>query len=284
MKKTIETVSETLLSKYSEEVARVRKRTFGLDPSLIGSDMWKARRLMTNIIVGGGKEENALQAIDMLFYDAVFETWDANGRATGGSHLVSIRALEIFREKEIKWPEKRLKYLNSFLQQYPKTPETREELEKLPGVGRHTASVFMALALNKNEFGVDMHVERISKRLRLVDKTTSVKDIEKIFVATIGENLGSLSRAFVEFGQRICAFVPLCADCPFASSCPSGTVKVTGTKYQDGTYPIQSSDGKTMYNITVLYGTPIFCECKGFQYHRTCSHIREQLPILVRNW
>jgi len=262
-------VSNTLLTKYEKQIERVRKRTFGLQESLVGSDEWKFRRLMTNILVGGTTEICAMGATEELFDD---ETPPSKPE----------RILKTLTDTGIKWPEKRTGNLIELLKQYPKTPTTREELEKLPGVGRHTASIFMALALNQNEFGVDTHVNRITRRLGFSQLTTSANVIEKLYTSQIKENLGSLSRAFVEFGQKICKFNPSCSGCPFAETCPSA-IESKKMTYPDGVYEVLSSDGKKTYSIVVSNGFP-HCGCKGFEYRGVCAHVKEQLPVLVRNW
>src|SRR5438046_10682024 len=58
-----------------------------------------------------------------------------------------------------------------------KVPNTMEELNALPGVGRNTAKMVMGNAFGKNEgIVVDTHVIRLSQRLGL----TKYKDAEKI--------------------------------------------------------------------------------------------------------
>ena len=42
-------------------------------------------------------------------------------------------------------------------------PKTREELETLPGVGRKTANVVLAVGFNVPAIAVDTHVERVAK-------------------------------------------------------------------------------------------------------------------------
>jgi endonuclease-3 len=44
-------------------------------------------------------------------------------------------------------------------------PMDRDELTKLPGVGRKTANVVVSVAINIPAIAVDTHVERVSKRL-----------------------------------------------------------------------------------------------------------------------
>ena len=46
-------------------------------------------------------------------------------------------------------------------------PRTREELEKLPGVGRKTANVVLNTAFGEETFAVDTHVFRVSNRTGL---------------------------------------------------------------------------------------------------------------------
>lgn len=47
------------------------------------------------------------------------------------------------------------------------TPQSREALMSLPGVGRKTANVVMNIAFHKPTIAVDTHIFRLSNRLRL---------------------------------------------------------------------------------------------------------------------
>ena len=51
-----------------------------------------------------------------------------------------------------------------------KIPTTREELIKLPGVGRKTANVVLSVGFNIPAIAVDTHVERVAKMFGLADK------------------------------------------------------------------------------------------------------------------
>ncbi len=57
-------------------------------------------------------------------------------------------------------------------------PETREELESLPGVGRKTANVILNTAFGQATIAVDTHIFRVSNRTRLAPGKT-VLDVEK---------------------------------------------------------------------------------------------------------
>ncbi len=59
-------------------------------------------------------------------------------------------------------------------------PETRKELEHLPGVGRKTANVILNIAFNQPTIAVDTHVFRVSNRLGLVNSKTPAETEEKL--------------------------------------------------------------------------------------------------------
>lgn len=56
-----------------------------------------------------------------------------------------------------------------------KVPETREELESLPGVGRKTANVILNTAFGLPVIAVDTHIFRISNRTGLAPGDTVLK-------------------------------------------------------------------------------------------------------------
>ena len=57
-------------------------------------------------------------------------------------------------------------------------PNTRKELEALPGVGRKTANVVLANAFGIPTLAVDTHVQRVSIRLGLAKKNASPLQVE----------------------------------------------------------------------------------------------------------
>ena len=62
-----------------------------------------------------------------------------------------------------------------------KIPDSREDLEKLPGVGRKTANVVLNEAFGLPTIAVDTHVFRVAKRTGLANGKT-VLDVEKQLV------------------------------------------------------------------------------------------------------
>lgn len=64
-------------------------------------------------------------------------------------------------------------------------PTERDELVKLPGVGRKTANVVVSVAFGVPAIAVDTHVERVSKRLGICKWKDSVLEVEKTLMRKI---------------------------------------------------------------------------------------------------
>src|SRR5690606_20870875 len=83
-------------------------------------------------------------------------------------------------------------------------PDTREELMKLPGVGRKTANVVISNAFNKQAIAVDTHVFRVSNRIGLAH-SDNVFDTEKDLMNNIDESMWSKAHHLLIFhGRRVC--------------------------------------------------------------------------------
>lgn len=61
-------------------------------------------------------------------------------------------------------------------------PSSREALMTLPGVGRKTANVVLALGFNIPAIAVDTHVDRVTKRLGWAPEDATVLQVEKILM------------------------------------------------------------------------------------------------------
>lgn len=101
-----------------------------------------------------------------------------------------------------------------------KVPDTREELMKLPGVGRKTANVVISNAFGKDAIAVDTHVFRVSNRIGLAS-SDNVDETEKNLMTNIPDNLWSQAHHWLIFhGRRICkARRPKCEICPLTDYC-----------------------------------------------------------------
>ncbi len=99
-------------------------------------------------------------------------------------------------------------------------PADLDELVKLRGVGRKTASVVLAEAFGIPAIAVDTHVKRVSNRLGLVSASDPVK-IESALKALYDEkDWEPVSMRFIQFGRDVCdARRPACVGCPLADRC-----------------------------------------------------------------
>jgi len=101
-------------------------------------------------------------------------------------------------------------------------PAEREQLVRLPGVGRKSANVILSVGYGHPALAVDTHVIRISNRLGYISSKNPL-EIEKALCSFIPENKWNAAHLlFIRHGRNICkARNPLCGDCPIESFCDS---------------------------------------------------------------
>ena len=99
-------------------------------------------------------------------------------------------------------------------------PRTREELEKLPGVGRKTANVVLNTAFGEETFAVDTHIFRVCNRTGLAPGKTPL-DVElKLDKVTPRPFRLGAHHWLILHGRYICkARLPLCWKCPVIDLC-----------------------------------------------------------------
>lgn len=99
-------------------------------------------------------------------------------------------------------------------------PNTVEELCELPGVGRKTANLTVAVGFDLPAICVDVHVHRICNRLGLVHTKTPLETemtLRKILPVRYWKTWNS---HLVSFGQTRCGPIrPKCDGCPIAKYC-----------------------------------------------------------------
>ena len=94
------------------------------------------------------------------------------------------------------------KHLKKLANAIAKVPKTREELMKLPGVGRKTANLVLNRAFGIPAIAVDTHVHRICNVLGWV-QTKTPEQTEKELIKIIPESYWSdMNRLFVSIGRQ----------------------------------------------------------------------------------
>jgi endonuclease-3 len=101
-------------------------------------------------------------------------------------------------------------------------PRTLDELVSLPGVGRKTANVILAVAFGRAAIAVDTHVFRVANRLGLVRARTP-EQVEAQLMKVVPESQWSQAHHWLIYhGRQVChARNPRCAQCVVMDLCPS---------------------------------------------------------------
>jgi endonuclease-3 len=145
---------------------------------------------------------------------ARFPTPADYARATPAEIEPFIRSLGFFRSKSRAIHESMTAVVNEF---GGHVPATMDELLGLRGVARKTANVVLGNAFNINVgFVVDTHIERLSRRLGLVQTGSTVAMIERHLMALFPqESWCKLSHMFIWHGRAACkARMACCSDHP----------------------------------------------------------------------
>tara|TARA_X000000368_G_scaffold127375_1_gene100043 strand:+ start:701 stop:1333 length:633 start_codon:yes stop_codon:yes gene_type:complete len=101
-----------------------------------------------------------------------------------------------------------------------KVPETRKELEALPGVGRKTANVVLNTAFGQPTIAVDTHIYRVANRTAIASGKT-VLEVEKKLIKFIPDEFKvPAHHLMILHGRYVCkARSPHCNDCTLLDLC-----------------------------------------------------------------
>ena len=99
-------------------------------------------------------------------------------------------------------------------------PETRKELEALPGVGRKTANVVLNTAFGQPTIAVDTHIYRVANRTAIASGKT-VLEVEKKLIKFIPDEFKvPAHHLMILHGRYVCkARSPNCSDCTLLDLC-----------------------------------------------------------------
>ena len=118
---------------------------------------------------------------------------------------------------------KYFKEITKALLPYDKVPNDRKFLESIPGVGRKSTNVILAVLYNEPYIAVDTHVTRVSKRFKIAKKKDDVLTIEKkLYKYFKGYDYQKVGEQLVLFGRYICTSQkPKCHECGLYKECNS---------------------------------------------------------------
>nr|WP_311472209.1 endonuclease III [uncultured Porphyromonas sp.] len=128
--------------------------------------------------------------------------------------------------RSVSYPNSKAKYLVSMakmlVEQFGgEVPEEREQLMKLPGVGRKTANVIAAVVYHRPTMAVDTHVFRVANRIGLTTNAKTPLETELTLIKYIPEVLIPKAHHWlILHGRYICvARKPHCWECGLAPYC-----------------------------------------------------------------
>lgn len=100
-------------------------------------------------------------------------------------------------------------------------PDNLEDLQRLPGVGRKTANVMMAVAFKQPAMPVDTHVFRVANRVGLTKNSRNVLETERTLVKHFPQEvLSDAHHWLILHGRYVCqARKPLCEKCGIINIC-----------------------------------------------------------------
>ena len=155
----------------------------------------------------------------------------------GGTTLAALESLSVGEIEKLIYPVGFYHDKAKHLKALPKVvnekfggvlPNTVEELCELPGVGRKTANLTVAVGFDLPAICVDVHVHRISNRLGLVATKTPLETEMALRRLLPVKYWKTWNSHIVSFGQTRCGPLrPKCEGCPIRKYCrvPKGLSK-----------------------------------------------------------
>ena len=141
--------------------------------------------------------------------------------------LASAEQEEVFELiKSCSYPNNKAKHLLGMARRLEEefqgvVPDTLEELQQLPGVGRKTANVILSVVFQKPAMAVDTHVFRVADRIGLSSGAKTPYETEMQLIKYIPEDKIPLAHHWlILHGRYVCtARKPSCDKCGIRDFC-----------------------------------------------------------------
>lgn len=121
---------------------------------------------------------------------------------------------------------------------YTKFPDTYNELIKLPGIGKYTASAICSFGYHQNTIVVDTNIARVLRRFFALNDANEKQVDEKAKLLANENASKDYNLALMDLGSFICTPKnPKCEQCPFFNDClgkdePEMYTKIKKTRYE----------------------------------------------------
>jgi len=129
----------------------------------------------------------------------------------------NIRTIGLFNTKA----KNIIKTCQSLLEKHKgEVPDSREDLEALPGVGRKTANVILNTAFGHPTIAVDTHIFRVANRTGLAHGKTPLEVEKRLTKLTPDEFMQDAHHWLILHGRYVCkARTPECPRCVIRDLC-----------------------------------------------------------------
>lgn len=200
---------------YAEVLSRLREQMPPIDTELeYGSPF----QLLVAVVLSAQCTDKRVNIVTKPLF-AKYPTPQEMAKASESEILAFISS--------VSYPNSKAGYLKGLsemlLRDYGgEVPATMEELTRLPGVGRKTANVILALVFKEAALAVDTHVFRVSHRIGLVpDRCTTPLSVEMELKKHIDDKIVADSHFWLLYlGRYTCiARKPKCKACTLTSLC-----------------------------------------------------------------
>lgn len=128
--------------------------------------------------------------------------------------------------KSCSYPNNKAKHLlglsNMLINQFGGiVPQSSEDLQKLPGVGRKTANVILSVLYDMPALAVDTHVQRVSARVGLTVNAKNPEQTEKQLMKIVPSDIiPKFHHWIILHGRYVCiARKPKCLECQISNFC-----------------------------------------------------------------
>ena len=149
-----------------------------------------------------------------------YPSWNSLEQAPQEDLEGALRPLGLWRQKALAFQQLAL----SIEANGGVVPHTREELERLPGIGPYTASAVLAIVYGRAEPLLDVNMARLLGRFLGSSERAEAKPKRTLQTLALrlvrGKRSLEVNWAALDFGALVCrARHPLCPECPLRTRC-----------------------------------------------------------------
>ncbi|MBT3233700.1 MAG: endonuclease III domain-containing protein [Calditrichaeota bacterium] len=174
-----------------------------------------------------------LKSVGALSPEGILALNVDDSRSDGNSLPILIKPSGYFNQKSkrlqiiAKWVMNRCQGDLSMLESVT-TPDLRNELLGVIGIGPETADCILLYGFNRLVFVVDTYTKRSMNRIGICNEDISYGELQNLFVQNLDDDIdlyNDFHAQIVALGKYHCKPRPLCENCPLSEICKYGLNK-----------------------------------------------------------